>query len=449
MSKSTSPKKKSDNKSALKSRLIRKKKKAAIIFNKVDVLNDLVKWRKVLKEYQSTVTSKTEVSSLMFLKLADNDNEISVFGPRMSPIQKICFVKNSIEHKLLAKSDTQVYSVSSHPIHAMTWIDKRRILVGSDDKLVIIPDGLTADTSEWDGVERMSSHSHHPNLTVLICGDETVRLAVVENASLCILKMLPMYKCAPQVAIFLTDPHLVVIGYYDGIFCTVTFLGTLIVWNWESNTAVQIISVSTSPIQSLALDSSGSICFVGSLDSKVYKVHLRLGHVESVVASLGTKRDVFHFCLASNPTVSFSVFDGLLYGDNENHCRFTEIVDGEWRPRPLGTFDSTIWSISSSPLHNVIATCSANGAIHLSWIASEAAHLILEKSIVRQTADGVFEDTPKLVSAPAKDTVKLYDAEIGITACSWCKDSESPGLLAAVTQNGHVLMIPCDRQILY
>lgn len=141
--------------------------------------------------------------------------------------------------------------------------------------------------------------------------------------------------------------------------------------------------------------------------------------------------------------------DGLLYADNENHCRFTEIVDGEWRPRPLGTFDSTVWSIAASLHHNVIANCSANGAIHLSWIAREASHLILEKSIIRHTESGHFDDNPKLVGAPTKETIKFYDPKIGITACAWCPSPNSPGLLAAASQSGHILLIPCDRHILY
>lgn len=60
-------------------------------------------------------------------------------------------------------------------------------------------------------------------------------------------------------------------------------------WKWETRTAVQIISASVTPIKSLASDASGEYVFVGSLDAKVYKVHLRLGRVENVIASLGTR----------------------------------------------------------------------------------------------------------------------------------------------------------------
>ena len=156
--------------------------------------------------------------------------------------------------------------------------------------------------------------------------------------------------------------------------------------------------------------------------------------------------------LAPITVVAHSKFIGALYADIENHCRFLEFSNdsAEWRPRPLGTFNSTVLSIASSSLHNVIATASGTGSIHLSWISKDDNRLILEKSIVRQAEDPhIFEDCPKLVQTPSKDVVVMPKELIGVTCLSWANSADHPGLLVAGTLSGHVLEIPCDRNILY
>ena len=211
-----------------------------------------------------------------------------------------------------------------------------------------------------------------------------------------------------------------------------------------------MIKVCDTPIKSMAVDAD-QFAYIGSMDPRLYFVDIKLGSVKVLTSSLGTHSARINL-LAPIPVVAHSKFNGALYADVENHCRFLEYSDDseEWRPRPLGTFNSTVISIASSSLHNVIATASGIGSIHLSWISKEDNRLILEKSIVRQAEDpSVFEDCPKLVQAPSKDVIIMPKEKIGVTCLSWSNSADNPGLLVAGTISGHVLEIPCDRNILY
>lgn len=218
-SKGSSPRKKSDNKSALKSRLIRKKKKAAIIYEKVPVENDLDFWAKPLQEFQSKITAKTEVSSSMFLKIS-NPSDKPVFQPKISNADKLRLEQVPVKHSTLAKSGTEVYSITADTIQSLAWVGENRVCVAINDRLLILPEGREANVTEWEDVERMSAHPLIHNLVVMVCGDEVVRVVSIEESHIAVLHTLPSYKCAPQVAIFMPDPQYLIVGYYDGIIYT-------------------------------------------------------------------------------------------------------------------------------------------------------------------------------------------------------------------------------------
>lgn len=214
----------------------------------------------------------------------------------------------------------------------------------------------------------------------------------------------------------------------------------MVIWDWKRLQAVNFVKVCERPICSLApAHNSGRLLYVGSLDPKVFEVDLLLGTVRVLTSSL-----------ASNPLAAYSFFDGVLYADNENHCRFFDTaIPDDPRPRPLGTFDSAVWALAASPHHSVVAAASANGSVHLSWVSEDEAKLFLEKQIIRMSDDLTIDDKPRVVDAPAKDSSRLYSPSVGISCACWCPGAQTPGLLAAASLSGHVFILSCDRHILY
>ena len=120
---------------------------------------------------------------------------------------------------------------------------------------------------------------------------------------------------------------------------------------------------------------------------------------------------------------------------------------------PIGTFDSMVLDISTSPNHNIIATACSSGSIQISWMPQEHGHGVeFEKRIFSlNLADESNNNESSAQISPASfpsqkhDSIRLYPSLQACTAVSWCPYEAFPGILAAGFRNGLLVLIATDR----
>ena len=157
--------------------------------------------------------------------------------------------------------------------------------------------------------------------------------------------------------------------------------------------------------------------------------------------------------VATLPKVFWSQsLNSILFSDAENHARRLEKSD-ESNSRfhhPIGTFDSMVNDINTSPMHNIIATACASGSIHLGWMSDETGHAVeYEKRIFSSkiNENGVFELDldPEYIQFQAHDSIKLYPSIQSCMSVEWCPNENFPGLLAGGYRNGLFVLLATDR----
>lgn len=146
--------------------------------------------------------------------------------------------------------------------------------------------------------------------------------------------------------------------------------------------------------------------------------------------------------------------NSILFADGENHARRLEkstSTNGNRLHQPIGTFSSMVLDMKTSPLHNIIASVSASGSIHLSWIPEEVGYGVeFEKKIL--SVQKSEEETcyqvkiePEYVQYQITDTIKLYPNDQACTAVNWCPNENFPGLLSAGYRNGLLVLMATDQ----
>lgn len=158
--------------------------------------------------------------------------------------------------------------------------------------------------------------------------------------------------------------------------------------------------------------------------------------------------------VATLPKVVWSQsLNSILFSDAENHGRRLEKSEETTHSRfhhPIGTFDSMVNDMKTSPSHNITATAGASGSIHLAWMSDEAGHAVeYEKRIfsLKMTENEVFELNldPEYVPFQVYDVIKLYPSLQSCTSVDWCPNENFPGLLGGGYRNGLVVLITTDR----
>lgn len=147
--------------------------------------------------------------------------------------------------------------------------------------------------------------------------------------------------------------------------------------------------------------------------------------------------------------------NSILFADGENHARRLEKTSNSNNNRlhqPLGTFSSMVHETASSPSHNIIATASSSGSIHLSWMPEESGYGVeFEKRImsIQKSSDQVssfkVNSVPEYVQFQVLDTIKLYPSDQACTSLSWCPNELFPGLLAGGYRNGLLVLMSTDQ----
>jgi hypothetical protein len=144
----------------------------------------------------------------------------------------------------------------------------------------------------------------------------------------------------------------------------------------------------------------------------------------------------------------------ILFADGENHARRLEKSSINRLHQPLGTFPSMVHEMASSPLHNIIATASSSGSIHLSWMPEESGCGVeFEKKILtiqkclEEASPTSFQvvSNPEYVQFQVLDTIKLYPSDQACTSVSWCPNEHFPGLLTGGYRNGLLALMTTDQ----
>jgi hypothetical protein len=240
-----------------------------------------------------------------------------------------------------------------------------------------------------------------------------------------------------------------------------TISGRVHVFNGLLNEIYQISVKSDSMICSLDWRDDFTILIGGNFP-KIFSIDLRDPFIIATeVSALGKKTSfscnlfiVIFFCfVATLPKVVWSLsLNSILFSDSENHGRRLEKSEesGSHFHHPLGTFDSMVNDMKTSPSHNIIATAGASGSIHLAWMSDEPGQAVeYEKCIytMKLTENGVFELNlnSEYVPFQAYDVIKLYPSIQSCTTVDWCPNEKFPGLLAGGYRNGLIVLIATDR----
>ncbi len=248
----------------------------------------------------------------------------------------------------------------------------------------------------------------------------------------------------------------------DGaVLCTGSAEGTIQLWRLAGGYAVAGSSVcgeallvatvqgpSRRPVTSIAFH-QGTVVAVGFHDSPAIIVDLAAPPCAPSSGAIAQLSSSF----ANVPIVRCSPMHGgaFIYGDSEQYVRATLPEDVlERRSFPLATLASAASDVAVSPLHNIVAVASAEGALHLSWPNVEKRCLAVEKRILRleccRAPKGPIV-TIRHVEEPAISTKQaaLYGAERAISALQWSRSPASPGLLAfAVAASGILFIATVD-----
>lgn len=164
---------------------------------------------------------------------------------------------------------------------------------------------------------------------------------------------------------------------------------------------------------------------------------------------------IYSRCLASLPRVKWSEpLKSILFADAENHGRRLEKKQQSSSDlinrlhQPIGTFDSMVHDMATSPNHNILASACASGSVHLAWISEESG-VKLEKRIFAASIENdgrvYLNSNAEYVTFQIHDTVKLYPSIQACTAVTWCPNPRFPGLLAACYCNGMFVLMTTDR----
>lgn len=236
-----------------------------------------------------------------------------------------------------------------------------------------------------------------------------------------------------------------------------TISGRVHVFNSSLKEIFQISVKSDSAIYSLDWRDNFTILIGGNF-SNIFSIDLRDPFVIEVeVSALGKTTTQFIFFLnsfiATLPKVIWSQsLNSILFSDAENHVRRLEkSKDTVSRfHHPIGTFDSMVNDMKTSPNHCITATACASGSIHLAWMSDEIGSSVeYEKRIfsLNMTDNGTFESIldPEYVPFQIHDTIKLYPSLQSCTTVDWCPNESFPGLLVGGYRNGLIVLITTDR----
>ena len=219
-----------------------------------------------------------------------------------------------------------------------------------------------------------------------------------------------------------------------------TVSGKLLVFNCLMEEIFQMSITSGSAIYSLDWTDEFTIV-VGGNFSKIFSIDLRDPFLIETEAST----------LATLPKVMWSEsLNSILFSDGENHARRLEKNNRSLLHQPIGTFDSMVHEMASSPVHNITASACASGSVHLAWMPDEPGYGVeFEKRIysLNMIEDGSFESIlkPEYVAFQMHDTIKLYPSNQACISVAWCPNQNFPGLLAAGYRNGLLVLMTTDR----
>lgn len=145
----------------------------------------------------------------------------------------------------------------------------------------------------------------------------------------------------------------------------------------------------------------------------------------------------------------------ILFADGENHARRLEKASNNTNcnrlHQPIGTYSSMVHEMASSSLHNIIATASSSGSIHLSWITEDSGYGVeFEKkvfSIQKDAEESSFKVIPEAeyVQFQTADSIRLYPSDQACKSVAWCPNSRFPGLLAGGFHNGLLVLMVTDQ----
>lgn len=228
-----------------------------------------------------------------------------------------------------------------------------------------------------------------------------------------------------------------------GRIATGTSDGHLLLWQISMNGVECIAGLRPleRPITSIAFHHTNAMLIgLGVYDSPAILIDLCDPHVPIPIQST----------LSLIPIVRWSSLNQMwIMGDTEGGVR--GLPDASlYQDRstlPVGTFTAPITDAQSSPCHNITALSSSSGRVHLTLLNSLKLQ-IYELCILNVTSvdnNNVNIDTKIMEPRPSKGAVSLPDYSIGISALSWSKSPNSPGLLAiGMASIGLLVLFPID-----